>query len=340
MSKRISVMGAGMFGFVLTRYLARKYPENKIMLYDSNQSLLEYLREKRSHPLHFPEFPLPSNVCPSKDLRQILAMSEIILLAVPTQAVRPAAKKINSYLTHPLVIVNVAKGLEMNSGKRISEIIQEEINGEYVYAVLSGGTIAGEMIKGSPVAMEVACQNEEISRELQVIFSSNKLRVYRNEDIIGVELAGALKNPLSIASGIAQGLGFGFSTTSALVSRGSLEIKRMALSLGAQEKTYSLGDQAAMGDIMTSCFGPTRNRQFGELIAKENSVTKALEAMKREGKLVEGYSTSKAVNHVALKLGVEMPVQQQVFQILYQRRKPREALENLMLRELKPISEQ
>ena len=152
-------------------------------------------------------------------------------------------------------------------------------------------------------------------------------------------MAGALKNPLSIASGIAQGLGFGFSTTSALVSRGSLEIKRMALSLGAQEKTYSLGGQAAMGDIMTSCFGPTRNRQFGELIAKENSVTKALEVMKREGKLVEGYFTSKAVNHLALKAGVEMPVQQQVFQILYQGRRPREALENLMLRKLKPISE-
>jgi len=338
MFKRISIMGVGMFGFVLARYLAQKYPQNKIMVYDSNQSLIEYLRKRRSHPIHFSEFRLPSNVYPNRDLGQVLAESEILLLAVPTQAVRQAVRELNSYLTHPLIIVNVAKGLEIDSGKRISEVIREEISGEHLYAVLSGGTIAGEMIKGNPVAMEIACEDEALARQLQVIFSSNRLRVYRNEDVTGVELAGALKNPLAIASGIAQGLGFGFSTVSALVSRGSLEIKRMALSLGAQEKTYSLGGQAAMGDIMTSCFGRTRNREFGELIVRENSVMRALEIMSKQGKLVEGYFTSRAVNHLAVKTGIEMPVQQQVFQILYRERKPEEVLEELMLRELKPIS--
>jgi len=327
----------GMFGFVLARHLALKYPQRKILVYDRDKKIIESLIEKRKHPLHFKDYSIPENVIPTQDLEKVTELSEIIVIAVPTQRIRSFAKELTNYLKKNVVILNVAKGIEIGTGRRISEILKEEIQKPYHYAVLSGGTIAGEMLKGDPLAAEIACEEQKIAKKLQEIFSSQKFRVYRNDDVIGVEIAGALKNPLAIASGMADALGYASSTKGALLSRGSLEIKRLALKLGAKEKTFNFGGQAAMGDIMTSCFGNTRNKKFGELIVKEGSVEKALKLMKREGKLVEGYFTSKAIHYLAASLHVEMPVQEQIFQILYNGKKPESALKDLMKRSLKPI---
>jgi len=326
-----------MFGVVLARHLALKYPENQILAYDRQERVIQSLLEERKHPVHFPDYFIPENVIPSNDLEKVISSSHIVVLSVPTQMIRSAVRDLRKYLRKNILFLNVAKGLEIGTGKRASQILKEEIHTNYIYAVLSGGTIAGEMIRGDPLAAEVACENEKIAKELQEIFSTKKFRIYRNDDVTGVEIAGALKNPLAIAAGIAHGLGFASGTISALVSRGSLEIKRLALRLGGKEKTFSFGGQAAMGDIMTSCFGNARNRKFGEIIVREKSVEKALNIMKKEEKLVEGYFTSKAIYQLARDCAVEMPIQDQVFQILYRGKKPEMALDELMSRTLKSL---
>jgi len=327
----------GMFGFVLSRYLAIKYPEKQIIAYDKQKKVVKSLLEEKKHPVHFPNYCISENIIPTNDLERAISSSDILILSVPTQVVRSAMREVRKYLKKNTLLLNVAKGLEIATGKRVSQILKEEIPINYFYAVLSGGTIAGEMIKGDPLAAEIACKNEKITKELQEILFTQQFRIYRNDDVTGVEIAGALKNPLSIASGITYGLGFGSNTISALVSRGSLEIKKLALALGGKEKTFGFGGQAAMGDIMTSCFGNTRNRKFGELIVKENSVETALTIMGKEKKLVEGYFTSKAIHEFAASCNVEMPIQNQVFQILYKNKKPQSALKELMTRALKSL---
>jgi len=337
MIEQICVLGMGMFGFVLARHLALKYPKSKIIAYDKNEKVIRSLIEGKKHPLHFPKYCLPESVLPTGDLEKAISLSQIIILSIPTQKIRDAARDFGKYLNKNALLVNVAKGLEIKTGKRVSQILEEELHTPFLYATLSGGTIAGEMIRGDPLAAEIACRNEKISKWLQKVFSTKNFRVYRNDDITGVEIAGALKNPLAIASGIACGLAFGASTIGALISRGSLEIKKLALTLGAKEKTFSFGGQAAMGDIMTSCFGNTRNKKFGELIVSEGSVEKALDIMEKEGKLVEGYFTSRAIYGFAKEHGIEMPIQQQVFQILYKRKNPESAIQELMTRTLKSL---
>lgn len=337
MKKQICIVGAGMFGFVLSRHLAFKYPDNKILVYDKQKKVIRGLVEEKKHPVHFPSYRIPENIVPTSDLEKAVQPSQIVIISVPTQAIRNAARDFGNYVKKDTVLLNVAKGLETQTGKRVSQILKEELHQGYLYAALSGGTIAGEMIRGDPLAAEVACKEERVSKILQEIFSTPNFRVYRNDDITGVEIAGALKNPLAIASGIAHGLGFGSGTISALVSRGSLEIKKLALMLDAKEKTFSFGGQAAMGDIMTSCFGNTRNRKFGELIIKESSIKKALKIMQGEKKLVEGYFTSKAIYNFATEQGIEMPIQEQVFQILYKGKSPESALQELMTRTLKSV---
>jgi len=339
MDRKICVIGMGMFGFVLARHLALKYPGDKILVYDREKNVIKNLIEERKHPVHFSNYRIPENVIPTVDLEKVIKLSQIVVLSTPTQKVRYAARDIAKYLNRYSIVLNVSKGLEIETGERVSQILKEEIHTNYIYAVLSGGTIAGEMIRGDPLAAEIACKNEKVAGELQQIFSTQNFRVYRNDDVTGVEIAGALKNPLAIASGIAWGLGYGASTISALVSRGSLEIKRLALKLGAREKTFNFGGQAAMGDIMTSCFGNTRNKKFGELIVACNSVEKALSTMSKQKKLVEGYFTSKAIYHLAKTLKVEMPIQNQVFQILHRRKKPNSALQELMNRTLKSLED-
>ena len=337
MNKQICLVGMGMFGFVLSRHLALKYPKKRIVAYDKQKKVIESLLEEKKHPVHFPDYSILENIIPTNNLEKAIGSSDILILSVPTQMIRNAVREFKKYLKKNTLLLNVAKGLEIATGKRVSQILKEEIPINYFYAVLSGGTIAGEMIKGDPLAAEIACKNEKITKELQKILSTQQFRIYRNDDVTGVEIAGALKNPLSIASGIAYGLGFGSNTISALVSRGSLEIKKLALALGGKEKTFGFGGQAAMGDIMTSCFGNTRNRKFGELIVKENSVETALTIMDKEKKLVEGYFTSKAIHEFATNREVEMPIQDQVFQILYRNKKPQSALKELMTRTLKSL---
>lgn len=337
MDKQLGVMGLGMFGFVLAGHLAAKFPHATILAYDQSEGIVQSLQQTRHHPIHFQTQALADNVQVCGSLSDFLPRCHIIVLAIPVQVMRQAVRRARDFLRTGTVVVNVAKGLEIGSGKTISQVLAEELPPAYVYSVLSGGMIAGEILRGDPCSGEIACSDETISHELQELLSTTRFRLYRTDDVTGVEIAGALKNPLSIAAGIAHGLGFGTSTISALVSRGTLEIKRLALSFGAQRKTFDLGGQAALGDIMTSCFGGTRNRYFGELIAKEESVEKALAIMRESSKLVEGYYTARAVHEMAGRYKIDMPIQEQIFQILYRGRSPEIALAKLLARELKSM---
>lgn len=334
MDKKIAVVGAGL-GFVLARYLAKKYPENEIGLYDKDKKLINHLERKREHPLHFKGYTLPKNVRISGDSREIIRDSDILIIAVPTQHIREMARETREYIKKDAILLNVAKGIEIGTGKRISEILREELKDNFKYAVLSGGMIAQDLVKEDPLSAEIASADSEITLCLQDIMSSEILRIYRNNDVVGVEYAGALKNPLSIGAGIAKGLGYGNSTTGALISRGGLRIERLAIKLGAKKQTFALGGLAGIGDMITSCLGRTRNSRFGELIGRGTSVGEALKIFKEKHQLVEGYYTVKSIRRLADKAGVEMPIQEKVFQILYEGKSPRQALKELMSRELK-----
>ncbi len=334
MDKKIAVVGAGL-GFVLARYLAKKYFDNEIGLYDKDKKLIGHLKRKREHPLHFKGYTLPENVKVSGDSREIIRDSDILIIAVPTQHVREMARETREYIKKDAILLNVAKGIEMGTGKRISEILREELKDNFKYAVLSGGMIAQDLVKEDPLSAEIASRDDRITLCLQDIMSSGVLRIYRNNDVVGVEYAGALKNPLSIGAGIAKGLGYGDSTMGALISRGGLEIERLAIKLGAKKETFALGGLAGIGDMITSCLGGTRNRRFGELIGRGTSVEETLKIFKEKHELVEGYYTVKSIRQLADRAGVEMPIQAQVFQILYEGKSPVEALKELMNRELK-----
>lgn len=331
----ISVTGTGMFGFVLARHFALKYPEKEILIYDKNDKVRESLIKEKKHPIHFRGYTLPDNVR-VEDLKKVVEKADILVMVVPTQKVREAVKEIKPYLKKDTIVLNVAKGLEIGTGKRISEIIKEEIGEDCKYATLSGGTIAKEVIEENPICTEIASNNKEIISYLQKIISTNKFRVYGNIDLIGVEYAGALKNIISMGAGITEGLGFGYSSVAALVSRGIKEIENLVEKFGADKKTFGPGGQAGLGDFMTSCFGDTRNREFGKLVAKMG-VENALKVMKEQSKLVEGYYTVEAAKVLADKVKIEMPVTEQIYQILYKEKDPKKAVIELMTRDLKFI---
>ncbi|MCD6507960.1 NAD(P)-dependent glycerol-3-phosphate dehydrogenase [Candidatus Poribacteria bacterium] len=337
---KVVVYGSGAFGFALAKYLGDKFRMDKaveICLYDRNEDLISHIKTTRTHPIYYPDIPLPIKVESTSDIRCV-RRADLILLVVPSQALRDASRELAGYISPEATVLNAAKGLELGSCKRPSQVIGEELSkvgfkGEI--ATFSGGTIASEMIMGAALGAEIACPNREVARWLQEFMASDRLRIYANTDIIGVEYAGAFKNVISIGAGISDGLNNPWGTKTLLISRASAEVKRLALKLGAQPHTFSAESQAWCNDLWMSCMGNTRNRYFGELIGRGLSVEEAFKVMSHERKLVEGYYTTKSAYHLAREHKVDAPIIKAVHDVLYLGRDPREMMSELMSRSLK-----
>jgi len=345
METRISIIGAGMFGYALAFVYGKTYPDKEISLFDVNEEVIKSLKDSRKHPFFFPGKKLPQNVKPTLNLEEAVSGADILMMAVPAQIIRRAASSLKPFIKKDVVIVDLAKALELDTGKRMSEIMEEELKGlehRYEICVFAGGMLAGDVINEKPVCAEFASENEETAKRVAAILSTPNIRLYPNTDTLGVEYAGALKNVVAIGAGIFDGLfdaKDAISSKSGFVSRATKEIKRLAIEMGAKEHTFNPGSQAWFGDLMTTCFGSGRNRLFGETLVKIGSAEKTIEELKKQNKLVEGYATTKVVHDICKEKGIDAPICEQIYAILYEGKDPQKAIDELMSNPQKAVYE-
>lgn len=331
MKDSVSIIGAGSWGTTLAVYLAKK--GIKIYLHglfqDHNLDMIQH-KENRFF-LKGVQFPSSLFVEPSleKALKQ-----EIILIAIPVKFIRKALRGVArcKVCLKDKIFISVSKGIETGSLRRVSEIIREELElPSNKVAVLSGPTIAKEVAEGIPTAAVIASKDRQIGIKLQKLFNSQSFRVYLHNDMIGVELGGALKNIIALSCGISDGLSFGTNTKSALITRGLVEITRIGRVLGADPKTF--WGISGLGDLMTTCFSPySRNRIAGETIGKGKKLKKELG---KTDMVAEGIETVKAAYKLGKKFKVSMPITEQVYSVLYRNKLPYKAVIDLMSRPLK-----
>jgi glycerol-3-phosphate dehydrogenase (NAD(P)+) len=303
----------------------------KIWGYDSGQ--LAQMEQARENKKFLPGYKLPQELVFESDDSHIMTGADLIVSAVPCQYMRRIWKRLKDYLPRNVPIVSVAKGIENDTLLRPSQILADVVGKKNKYAILSGPTIADELARKLPATACAAAEDESLAETVQHAFSDGVpwLRVYTNTDVVGVELAGAMKNIIAIAAGIIDGIGAGDNAKAALLTRGLAEISRLGIACGAKAKTFS--GLTGLGDLVTTCISPTgRNRSFGERIGKGQTPRQAQDATES---VVEGITTCKSVVALAEKLEVEMPITQAVYEVLFENKPVQKAVEDLMNRELR-----
>ena len=309
---KISILGAGSWGTTIGIYLAQK--GHKIRLWDA------FGVSKKWQDLFLPGMSIAGS------LPEGISGSELIVLAVPSHAVRETVQKM-AKTGGQFTILSLAKGIENKTLMRVSEIIEEELPGSSV-VVLSGPSHAEEVRLNLPTAVVASSKEQKLARNIQKIFMGENFRIYTNSDIIGVELGGALKNIIAIAAGISDGLGFGSNAKAALMNRGIVEITRIGVSLGAKAGTFS--GLSGIGDVITTCIsGYSRNRKFGELIAKGKTTKEAQHEIEE---IVEGVRTTESAYELAGRVGVDAPITEQIYGVIFKGENARAASQNLMRR--------
>jgi len=318
----IGIYGIGTFGFAFSYLIGKKY---KVIAYDRNRDLINYLRKNRRHLYHFRNRKAPKNVEFTNDLNDLDKANHIIM-AVPSFAVREVAKNMKHFKNK--VIINTAKALERKTAKRLSRVIKEEMDAEV--AQFSGGTFATDIIKGAPLGADLACEDVVLLRELQSLFSFPSLRIYGNADLAGVEYAGAFKNVIAIFAGIMYGLRLPYGSITHMISRAAKEARDIAIALGAKSHTFSMESQCWGNDLWMSCTGKSRNREFGVLIGKGMDAEKALKIMGKQHKMVEGYYTLEAIPKLKK---VKADILTEIYEIVFNGKDARKAIKDIMERE-------
>ena len=298
--------------------------------------LLEAMVTERENKRYLPGVPFPANLAVYPDLKDCLDGARDILVVVPSHGLRDTLAQIKPMLGPDSRVCWATKGFELSTGKLPHQVAAEVLGPGFPVAVLSGPTFAKEVGAGLPTAMTIASNDAEFAQSLAVAISSDNFRAYTSDDVVGVEVGGAVKNALAIGAGMSDGLGFGANTRIALINRGLVELMRLGVALGARKETFM--GLAGMGDLVLTCTDNlSRNRRMGLALAAGKTVEEAQEEIQQ---VVEGVKAAKAVHDVAQQLGIEMPIVNQVYRILYEGASPREAVEALMSRALKPESEQ
>lgn len=334
---KISIYGIGNFGFAILKHLSKKNGGNKnyiLYAYDRNNKIINYLKNKRKHLLHHKNIKISKNVIFTNSIKKLTENTDILILAVTSNAIEEVVKKIKPYINNNLIILNTAKAIDSETGKRPSEIILETINNKKnppLIAMLAGGTIASDLFEHEPLGVDIACRNKNAQKKLKNVFASDNLNVYTTKDIIGMEYAAAFKNVISILAGIVNGLGFSYGSETHLISRSANEVERLVTTkLGGQKNTFKIGSQCWGNDMWMSCTGKTRNREFGILLGKKYSVKNALEKMKKENKSVEGINTLKAIKKVIKNNKIDFPLLYSLNEIVYKNKDPKIILLDLL----------
>lgn len=326
---KLTVLGPGCWGLTLARLLNDNFDE--IVVWGRDQDLPFELKEQKRvfKPL---EIQLPDKVQISSDLEASIKDADIILLVVATSGIRNVCGSLKAVgIKDEQILVNASKGIELPSLMRMSEVIKDVLPNQNL-AILSGPTLAKEVLMGLPTAASVASENMEVAQKVQNLCTvPGKFRLYTNKDVIGVELGGSLKNVIAIASGFAHTMGLGDNCAGALLTRGMAEIVRVSIKLGASPSTlYGL---SGMGDLIATCSSPmSRNYTVGSMLAKGKKIDDILNEL---GSVAEGVKTSKAVCELAKKLDLEVPISSAIYEAVYTDITPKELLEKLMTRKLK-----
>jgi glycerol-3-phosphate dehydrogenase (NAD(P)+) len=326
--KRIAIIGAGSWGTALAVVAARAGHE--VQLWSRNAAVVKSINEQHLNSHYLKSVQIPVAVTATSELDTATNHAELVLFAAPSHAARELFTTIAQHL-NDAIIVSVSKGIEIETGKRISEIVKEVVGSTNPFVSLSGPSFAKEVVAGHPTAIVAASKDAAAARIVQNDLSFENLRIYTNTDVIGTEIGGSVKNVMAIAAGMATGLGFGSNSVAALITRGLAEITRLARREGAQVET--LMGLAGLGDLVLTCTGAlSRNRFVGDELGKGRRLEEITAAM---SEVAEGINTARAVKELADRAGLEMPIVNEVNAVLYENRSARDAVSELMSRPLR-----
>jgi glycerol-3-phosphate dehydrogenase (NAD(P)+) len=327
---RTAVIGAGAWGTTLANLLASTGAPTTLWVREA--ALAGEMRATGVNASFLPDHPLHPALRVEHEPEAALAGAEVFLVVVPSQYIRQCLASFRPLLPDSPAIVCASKGIELDTGAPMSRVVEEALEGMRPrYASLSGPSFADEVSRQLPTSVALGCADEALARSLQALFSTPAFRVYTTPDYRGVELGGAVKNIMAIAAGMSDGLGFGHDARAALITRGLAEMSRLGTALGASERTFM--GLSGMGDLVLTCTGDlSRNRQVGLKIGQGRKLDEIIGEMKA---VAEGVKTTKSVHDLAGKLGVELPITEQVYRILYEDKDPAQAVRDLMGRDLK-----
>ena len=329
--KRVAVVGTTGWGTTIGIMLARSGLE--VILLARTEREASRLNSDRENKAHLPSVPFPENLKVTALPQEALDGADLTILGVPAQTMRANLSAIKKNLWKETFLLSLAKGIEIETTKRMSEVITESLSSGFAgrIAVLSGPNFAKEVNKGLPTATVIASSDVEVARTIQRVISSPNFRAYVSDDIVGVELGGALKNVVALSVGMSDGLGYGDNTRAAVITRGLAEITRLGVAAGANPLTFA--GLAGMGDLVATCTSQlSRNRFVGQELARGHQLEEILSSMSG---IAEGVKTTVAALSLARKLDVEMPIAEQVYKVLFEGREVRQAVPALMERELK-----
>jgi glycerol-3-phosphate dehydrogenase (NAD(P)+) len=327
---KLSVIGAGSFGTAMSVVAAHN--NNDVVLWAHDPKVAEAIRETHTNPLYLPNIEVPASVHPTSDLAEAATFSDVLFMIVPSHHFRNVLAQLKPRLEKAVTVVSGTKGIENETLERMSEITSSVLGDKLAaFSVLSGPTFAVESAKGFPTAAVIASSDVATAQRIQQVLSSPTFRMYHSEDVAGVELAGSLKNVIAIAAGVLEGLGLGYNTTAALITRGLHEITRLGIALGGRIETFA--GLAGMGDLVLTCTGAlSRNRSLGVALGRGRTLQEILSETRE---VAEGVKTSKAAKELAERHGIEMPITTEMYRVLYEGESPRDALQRLMTRSLK-----
>ncbi|MFC0271590.1 NAD(P)H-dependent glycerol-3-phosphate dehydrogenase [Metabacillus herbersteinensis] len=326
--EKIAVLGAGSWGTALAIVLADN--GHQVRLWGHRPEQITEINHSHTNEKYLPGIELPTNIIGYSSIEESLEGTNTIVLAVPTKAIREVLNQVSAKLKHSITIVHVSKGIEPDSLLRISEIIELEMPGHMLEAVvvLSGPSHAEEVSRRHITTVTASSLNMEKAEYIQDLFINQHFRVYTNPDVIGVEIGGALKNIIALAAGISDGLGYGDNAKAALITRGLAEIARLGSKIGGNPLTFS--GLTGIGDLIVTCTSiHSRNWRAGNLLGKGHKLEEVLENM---GMVVEGVRTTKAAQQLSEKYGVKMPITEALYQVLFNGQSPKDAVDSLMTR--------
>ncbi|MDT4967223.1 MAG: glycerol-3-phosphate dehydrogenase [Acidobacteriota bacterium] len=328
---RIAIIGAGSWATALGIIAGRAGHE--VRLWSRNSEVVEGVNQRRTNPTYLSEHEVPQGVQATSELERALAGAELVLLAAPSHATRELLARMLPDLTSDMLFVSATKGIEIETGKRISEVVSDVLREQFEprFVCLSGPSFAAEVAAGHPTAIVAASADAADACQVQAELSFRNLRIYTNNDVVGTEIGGSVKNVMAVAAGMVDGLGLGTNSIAALITRGLAEIARFALAQGAKVET--LMGLAGMGDLVLTCTGGlSRNRHVGYQLGKGRPLDEIVSGMRE---VAEGVKTTLAVHRLAQKLGVEMPITDEVHAVLYKSKKTTDAADALMGRPLR-----
>ncbi|MBI4298890.1 MAG: NAD(P)-dependent glycerol-3-phosphate dehydrogenase [Chloroflexi bacterium] len=322
----VGIVGTASWGTTLGILLARQGVQ--VFLWARTEMEAVHLERDRENLRFLPGFPFPPGLRVTADKEHAFQNSDMVIFAVPSRSLRDNVKTVKEFFRDSSIIMSATKGLEGVSGKRMSQVLEEEIPSRLVsnICVLSGPNLSREIAQGKPSSTVVASRRKEIAKDAQSLLMSPKFRVYTNDDVIGVELAGALKNIIALGAGICDGLGYGDNAKAAFITRGLVEITRLGVAAGANPLTFA--GLAGLGDLVATCSSPlSRNRNVGNQLAQGRSLDEIRSSMKN---VVEGIDTTIATMKMAQELGVEMPITETTHKVLFKGLDPKQAAAELM----------